>query len=76
MKSRSTDFPYEPEPAMPAQEWDRDRFDAIDEPSELDEIDLDDERWEAFLADDDELDPLPDRGDFTEEGVYPEGDKR
>lgn len=26
--------------------------------------DIDDSHWEVFLADDDELDPLPDRSDF------------
>lgn len=36
----------------------------FDDASELDEIDLSDERWEAFLADDDELDPEPDPDDF------------
>lgn len=36
----------------------------IDDPSELDEIDLDDQRWEAFLADEDERDPQPGHDDF------------
>jgi hypothetical protein len=39
----------------------------LDEASDLDEFDpenRDDERWDAFIADDDELDPLPDPGDF------------
>jgi hypothetical protein len=40
-----------------------------DEPTDLDEIDPDDERWDAFLADDDELDPTPEPGDF-----WPEND--
>lgn len=44
------------------------RSDELDDPSELDEIDLDDERWEAFLADEDELDPQPDHGDFWRDG--------
>lgn len=42
-----------------------------DEPSDLDELeDVDgpctdeDSRWDAFIPDDDELDPLPDPGDF------------
>ena len=35
-----------------------------DESSDLDEIDPDDERWDAFIADDDERDPQPDYGDF------------
>jgi len=35
-----------------------------DELSDTDVIDLDDERWEAFLADEDELDPDPEPGDF------------
>lgn len=35
-----------------------------DEPSDLDEIDPDDERWDAFIADDDERDPQPGYGDF------------
>jgi hypothetical protein len=39
-----------------------------DEDSELDEFDLpsmdDDTRWDAFIADDDERDPLPAPGDF------------
>jgi hypothetical protein len=37
-----------------------------DDPDEilLDEFDRDDERWDAFLADDDERDPQPEFGDF------------
>lgn len=38
-----------------------------DEPIELDALDDaddDDSRWDAFLADDDERDPLPEPGDF------------
>ncbi|HEX4413418.1 MAG TPA: hypothetical protein VH107_07290 [Lacipirellulaceae bacterium] len=34
------------------------------EDSELDEIDPDDPRWDAFIADDDERDPQPEHGDF------------
>jgi hypothetical protein len=36
-----------------------------DDASELDEVDqFDEASWEAFVADDDECDPLPDYGDF------------
>ncbi|HVT29820.1 MAG TPA: hypothetical protein VHE81_17510 [Lacipirellulaceae bacterium] len=38
-----------------------------DESSELDESDMgetDDERWEVFILDDDECEPLPEYGDF------------
>lgn len=38
-----------------------------DESSELDEADLSDpidDRWDVFILDDDECDPLPDYGDF------------
>ena len=38
--------------------------DEADEDSELDQIDPDDERWEAFILDDDEWDPQPGYGDF------------
>jgi hypothetical protein len=38
-----------------------------DDSSELDEIDPDDPRWDAFIADDDERDPQPDYGDFWPE---------
>jgi hypothetical protein len=38
------------------------------EDSELDEIDPDDPRWDAFIADDDERDPQPDYGDFWPAG--------
>ena len=35
-----------------------------EEPSDLDNIDPDDDHWDAFLADEDELDPSPEFGDF------------
>jgi len=38
-----------------------------DEASDLDEIDPDDQRWNAFIADDDERDPQPEYGDFWPE---------
>jgi hypothetical protein len=38
--------------------------DEPDESTDLDDIDPDDERWDAFIADDDERDPQPDHGDF------------
>lgn len=46
--------------------WDETSLDDEDanEPDEIDLLDDDDARWDAFLADDDELDPLPDHGDF------------
>jgi hypothetical protein len=51
------DFPDSAEP-----------LDEPDDPSDLDEFDNDreddDERWDVFLADDDERDPEPDPGDF------------
>jgi hypothetical protein len=37
-----------------------------DSDSELDQIDPDDERWDAFIADVDERDPQPEHGDFWE----------
>lgn len=46
------------EPDQPAP------HDEPDESSDLDEIDPDDERWDVFIADDDERDPQPDYGDF------------
>ena len=39
-----------------------------DQPSDLEIIDLDDERWDAFLADDDELDRDLEPGDFWPDG--------
>jgi hypothetical protein len=48
-------------------EIDDDRHVPNDEPddsSELDKIDPDDPRWDAFIADDDERDPQPEPGDF------------
>jgi hypothetical protein len=48
-----------------ADEYDRRQpIDDPDEASELDEIDPDDARWDAFIADDDERDPQPEYGDF------------
>jgi hypothetical protein len=48
-----------PDPLTPLEE--------PDEPSDLDDIDVpctdDDSRWDAFIPDDDERDPLPDVGD-------------
>jgi hypothetical protein len=41
--------------------------DEAEEPNDFDDpddVDLDDVHWDAFLADDDELDPQPDPGDF------------
>jgi hypothetical protein len=46
----------EPEP--------RETEDDPDETGEFDEIDPDDPRWDAFIADDDERDPEPEYGDF------------
>jgi hypothetical protein len=37
------------------------------EDSEWDEIDPDDPRWDAFVADDDERNPEPEYGDFWPE---------
>lgn len=51
------DYPW-PDP-------DDDDFDDLAEPNKLD---LDDPHWDAFLADDDELDPQPAPGDFWPEG--------
>ena len=37
------------------------------EPSDLEELDwpdTDDDRWDAFIPDDDERDPMPEPGDF------------
>ena len=46
-----------------------------DEDTDLDEFDLpctdDDGRWDVFIPDDDERDPLPEAGDFW--GSHPEG---
>jgi hypothetical protein len=47
--------------------WDETEADGdLVEHSDLDEIAAndDDSRWEAFIADDDERDPLPNDGDF------------
>jgi hypothetical protein len=38
--------------------------DDSDDLNEPEELDLDDPHWDAFLADDDELDPQPAPGDF------------
>jgi hypothetical protein len=55
-------------------EWDDDVIDKdpddTDDPSDLEDIEkdaLDDADWDVFLADDDELDPLPEYGDFWDE---------
>ena len=49
-----------PEPLTPVEE--------PDEPSDLDDFDGpsidDDSRWDVFIPDDDERDPLPDPSDF------------
>lgn len=42
-------------------------LDEPDDSSDLDDIDPDDERWDAFIADDDERDPQPNYGDFWPE---------
>jgi hypothetical protein len=55
------DFP--PNPELPAAAFSTSSEEA-DDFSDLDEIDPDDERWEAFLADIDESDPQPEYGDF------------
>jgi hypothetical protein len=54
-------WPHEPAEAaqLPAVE--------SDEPSDVDDIDPDDDRWDAFLVDEDELDPMPELGDFWPE---------
>ncbi|HEX3602032.1 MAG TPA: hypothetical protein VHU84_17900, partial [Lacipirellulaceae bacterium] len=39
--------------------------DETDDSSEFDDIDPDDQRWDAFIADDDERDPQPELGDFS-----------
>jgi hypothetical protein len=43
-------------------------FDGPEQPSEDPEVDFlagdDDSRWDVFLPDDDEIDPLPEPGDF------------
>ncbi len=41
--------------------------DDLDDLNEPEELDLDDPHWDAFLADDDELDPEPAPGDFWPE---------
>jgi hypothetical protein len=44
------------------------RVEEPDEPSNLDELEMpqgdDDSRWDVFIPDPDERDPLPDPGDF------------
>jgi len=35
-----------------------------EESADPEEVDPDDERWEAFVLDDDEFDPQPEYGDF------------
>jgi hypothetical protein len=39
----------------------------IDDADDVDDIDPDDDHWDAFLADEDELDPEPELGDFWPE---------
>lgn len=46
-----------------SEDWPR-LDDERDAPDSDDFSDIDDAHWDAFLADDDELDPLPDRDDF------------
>jgi hypothetical protein len=59
---RESDFieqPFDiPDSAEPVEE--------PDDPSELEDFDFDpdDDEWDVFIADDDEVDPEPDRGDF------------
>ncbi len=54
------DQPFDlPEPLAPLED--------PEEPSELEDevpLNVDDADWEAFLTDEDERDPLPERGDF------------
>jgi hypothetical protein len=38
--------------------------DTDEEFADAEEVDPDDERWEAFVLDDDEFDPQPEYGDF------------
>ena len=47
----------------PDSDW-REPTGEPDETSDLEEIDPDDPRWDAFIADDDERDPQPEYGDF------------
>ena len=68
MNSRPTKKTPAQENEIQQASFENTRWDDLDDPSELDEIDLDDQRWEAFLADEDELDPQPDHGDFWKDG--------
>lgn len=68
MNSRPTDQTPDQDDEIQEDGFEYARLDDLDDPSELDEIDLDDERWEAFLADEDELNPQPDHGDFWQDG--------
>jgi hypothetical protein len=53
-----TDSPQPPEP--PDEDSDLDDLDDFNLPC----TDIDDGRWDAFIPDDDERDPLPEEGDF------------
>jgi hypothetical protein len=52
--------PDDDSPAPPAEPEGPDEPDEIDVPC----TDDDDPRWDVFIADDDDCDPLPDLGDF------------
>lgn len=54
--------------------WSHEPVEAVQRPSietedasDFDDIDPDDDRWDAFLVDEDELDPVPEFGDFWAE---------
>jgi hypothetical protein len=57
-------FPPSQGPELPTTAFSSSSYEEPDDFSDLDEIDPDDERWEAFLADIDESDPQPEHGDF------------
>ena len=67
MKSRTEKALHESTSEEPQEDFDNDEAPEDDDSSELDEIDPDDPRWDAFIADDDERDPQPDYGDFWQE---------
>ena len=68
MRSRTEKALHQSTSEEPREELEDDKTaDHVDDSSELDEIDPDDPRWDAFIADDDERDPQPDYGDFWPE---------
>jgi hypothetical protein len=47
----------------------------FDDPSDFELPHMDDARWDVFIADEDECDPLPDHGDFWIDDPYEASDR-